>query len=52
VHDSSRNERQFNKRNEPSEMNLIIGSNDNKNLSSEAGEDSRNGAISSQRSEL
>lgn len=49
VHDSSRNERQFNNRKELSEMNLIIGSSDNKNLSSKAGENSSNGAISSQK---
>jgi hypothetical protein len=50
VLDSNRNERQFNNRKEPSEMNLIIGNNDNTNLSSKAGENSRGGAISSHKS--
>jgi hypothetical protein len=49
VHDSSRNERQFNNRKEPSEINFIIGSTESMNLSSKAGENSRNGIISSQK---
>lgn len=49
MHDSSRNERRFNNRKEPSEMNLIIGSCDNKIVSYKAGENSQNGAISNQK---
>jgi hypothetical protein len=49
AHDNSRNERQFNNRKGPSEMNLIIGSSENTNLFSKAGENSINGAISSQK---